>query len=167
MIFRNSNNMYRTSDLFIEYNRSQDPAYWTIKGDDVTINGITYPSLKKIYLSYEDVMEYDFAVDHFEDYAHWEVLANSARLKDDVEQWRKELVLKLKTRALKGIIRDAVKENKYEANKFLLTNGWIDKSEDGKKRGRPTKQEIKDELQKQALTEKELLEDLNRLKELN
>lgn len=160
-IFKNSNGRYRTSDLFEEFNISEYPAYWTLKGVDTKL-----PSLKKIFLSYEDITEYDFAVDHFEDFAHWEEISRSPRIKEHVEQWRKELLLKIKARALKGIIHDAVKDNKFECNKFLLTNGWVDKTE-GPKRGRPSKEEIKQELHRQAETEKDLMDDLNRIKELN
>lgn len=152
--FRNINGKYKTADLFTEHNKYGEPLY-------------SLKELKKVYLTYEDITEYDFAVDHFEDYAHWEEIAKSATLKDEIEQWRKELVLKIKARALKGIIRDAVKDNKFECNKFLLSNGWIDKTESTSKRGRPTKEEIKQELHRQAETEKDLMDDLNRIKELN
>lgn len=152
--FRNINGKPKTADLFTEHNKYGEALY-------------SLKDLKKVYLSYEDITEYDFAVDHFEDYAHWELIANSQTLKDEIAQWRKELLLKIKARALKGIIHDAVKDNKFECNKFLLTNGWIDRSETTKGRGRPTKEEIKQELHRQAETEKDLMEDLNRIKELN
>lgn len=165
--FRNSHGRYLLADLFLEHNRSEADPIYTLKPFDVTVKGITYPSLKQLYLAMEDLTEYDFAVKYLEGYEHWEAMAHSSFLKEHIEQWRKELILKLKSRALQGIIRDAVKDNKYEANKFLVTNGWIDRTEDKKGRGRPSKQEVKEELLKQAEHEKDLQDDLDRLKGLN
>lgn len=167
-LWRNSRGAYRTSDLFYEMNTSEYPSYYTIKTNDHTVDGVTYPSLKRLYLEEEDITEFDFANKYFDGFEHWERFANSPRTKPYVDQWRKELVLKIKARCLKGIIHDAVKDNKYEANKFLITNGWVDKDTEGKKvRGRPSKEEIKQELYRQAEVEKELEEDLNRIRELN
>lgn len=161
--FRNSTNSYRAADLFVELNRSDMPAYWTIKPYDKE----GYPSLKRLYLEMEDLTEFEFANAYLEGFEHWEYLAKTATLKDHIAQWRKELILKIKARSLQGIIRDAVKENKYEANKFLIQNGWIDKDEDKKGRGRPSKQEVRDEVLKQAEVQKDLQDDLERLKGLN
>lgn len=167
-IWKAGNGKLRTSDLFIEMNQSEYPAYYTTANQDRTVDGVVYPSLKRLYLEEEDITEFDFATKYLESYEHWEQFVNSTRLKDMIDQWRKELVLKIKSRSLKGIIRDAVRENKYEANKFLITNGWIDKDAEGKKvRGRPSKEEIKQEINRQASIEKELEEDLKRIKELN
>lgn len=167
-IFRASNGKFRTSDLFIEMNQSESPAYYTTSNQDRIVDGVVYKSLKQLYLDEEDITEFDFANKYLEGYEHWEQFVNSTRLKDMIDQWRKELVLKIKSRCLKGIIRDAVRENKYEANKFLITNGWVDKDHEGKKvRGRPSKEEIKQEITRQASIEKEFEEDLNRIKELN
>lgn len=162
-IFRSGNGGYRTSDMFVEMNKSEMPAYWTLKPTDKP----DYPSLKRLYLEMEDLTEFEFANEYLEGYEHWETMAKSQYLKEHIAQWRKELQLKVKARSLRGIIRDAVKENKYEANKFLITGGWIDKDEDKKGRGRPSKQDIKDELMKQAESQKELQEDLERLKGFN
>jgi len=167
--WKNDNGTYRTADLFYETQtqKNNDPVY-TLNNNDREVNGLFLPSLKKLYIEEEDIAEFDFANKYLDGYTHWEALINSKALFPHIEQWRKEMVLKIKSRSLKGIIRDAVRENKYEANKFLITNGWVDKDSEGKKvRGRPSKEEIKNELQKQAETEKELQEDLNRIKELN
>lgn len=167
-IWKVANGRYRTSDLFIEMNDSNYPAYYTTQSQDRTVDGVVYKSLKQLYLEEEDITEFDFANKYLDGYEHWEHFVNSSRLREMVDQWRKELVLKIKSRSLKGIIRDAVRENKYEANKFLITNGWIDKDAEGKKvRGRPSKEEIKQEINRQASIEKELEEDLKRIKELN
>jgi hypothetical protein len=168
--FRNGSGQLLTTDLFFELAMDSKKSLYTLKPFDLIVdNEKVYPSLKKLYLEEEDITEFTFAEKYVESYAHWERLLQSRRLKEHFDQWRKELLLKIKSRALKGIIRDSVKDNKYEANKFILTNGWVDKTENdtGKKRGRPSKEEIKNELVRQAEIDKDLMDDLNRIKELN
>lgn len=163
--FRAANGQYLTSGLFLETDKGAEgnkPLY-TLKPYDH--KGL--PSLKRLYLEAEDPTEFDFACTYLEDYAHWERLCNTAYFRPHVEQWRKELALKLKSRALKAIIKDAV-DGKYDANKFLVANGWIEKNEPGKaQRGRPSKSEVKEELARQAEIEKSLMDDMERLKGIN
>ncbi len=166
MKFRANNGNYLTHGLFLEtVNGEQNPqdCSYTLKPYDHKGR----PSLKRLYLEMEDATEFEFANKHLEDFPHWEKLCRSPFFKDHLEQWRKELGLKLKARALRMIIKDAA-EGKYDANKFLVANGWIEKNNPGEaKRGRPSKQEIKEELTRQSEIEQSLQEDLKRISELN
>jgi hypothetical protein len=75
---------YRTLSLFKEYQQEGFKWYWTI------------PQLKKIYLEYNHIphYEYEFANDHFEDWQHWEKVADGG-MKFAIDEWRAERSLKL------------------------------------------------------------------------
>lgn len=168
--FKNSQGHWRTMSLFHEEYRPEfregDPMF-TLKDYDLP-NGC--PSLKKLYLELEDLTEFEFADKYLGGWPHWEKLNGNKQLQGIFAQWRKELQLKLKSRALATLIKtagDPNNRNTYEANKFLITGGWLPKEDkEAGKRGRPSKEEVKDEMAKQMELEKQLNEDLKRL-ELN
>ena len=173
--FRSHNGPYRTRSLFYEeYQAEPDfiPLY-TLKDEDLTVGDVVYPSIKKAYLEMEDFTEYEFAKKYFESFLHWERISNCNWFQKHIEQWRKELALKVKARALEHLKQEAAKpEGKfaYEANKYLVSEGWVDKKAKESKRGRPTKEEVKTEAERLGELEKTLQEDLKRTitqKELN
>jgi hypothetical protein len=111
----------------------------------------------------EDPTEFEFANAFFDSYEHWEQLCNTMWFKEYIYQWRKELDLKLRSRALRAIrsiASDGFGNKAFEANKFLLAEGW-NKGEN--KRGRPTKQEIRKAANDLATDAHFLNEDMERL----
>jgi hypothetical protein len=60
-----------TQALFLEIGYETDKAVYTLKDDDHTHNGVVYPSLKRLYLEMEDVVEYDFANTYLLGWSHW------------------------------------------------------------------------------------------------
>jgi hypothetical protein len=118
--------------------------------------------MKKMYIEMEDVTEYDFAHAALGSYKHWERLLESPIIRPHIDQWRKELNLKLKARAMKSIIKAATEDEKlsFQAMKYLADNDYLDKKG---KRGRPSKEEVQAELRKEVQTNKTLQDDAARI----
>lgn len=134
-----------TKGLFFEQTLSdKSTVLYTLKEHDHE----GYPSLKKLYLETEDPTEYKFACAYLDSYSHWEELCKCSWFQEYLELWRKELELKIKSKALFQIREEAendLSKSKFTANKFLIEGGWKDKennSSSKSRRGRPSKQEI-------------------------
>lgn len=158
--------MWHTKGLFYETSLPEDResmgTAWTLKEDDHNVDGKVYKSMKKLYVAMEDVTEYDFAQATLGSYKHWERLLESPIIRPHIDQWRKELNLKLKARAMKSIIKAATEDEKlsFQAMKYLADNDYLDKKG---KRGRPSKDEVKAELRKEVQTSKTLQDDAARI----
>lgn len=158
--------MWHTKGLFYETSLPEDResmgTAWTLKEDDHPADGKVYKSMKKLYVAMEDVTEYDFAQATLGSYKHWERLLESPIIRPHIDQWRKELNLKLKARAMKSIIKAATEDEKlsFQAMKYLADNDYLDKRG---KRGRPSKDEVKAELRKEVQTSKTLQDDAARI----
>ena len=158
--------MWHTKGLFYETTIPEDRetmgTSWTLKEDDHPADGKIYKSMKKLYIAMEDVTEYEFAQATLGSYKHWERLLESPIIRPHIEQWRKELNLKMKARAMKSIIKAATEDEKlsFQAMKYLADNEYLDTKS---KRGRPSKDEVKAELRKEVQTNKTLLDDAARI----
>lgn len=123
------------------------PVY-TLKDDDYK----GYPSLYRLYMDMEDPTEWVFATTYLASWEHWERLCECEWFKPIVARWRKEMALKVKARALNRIRQESENpdsRNYYNANRFLVDKGWLDKEVPGPK-GRPKKQEIRDAFHKEV-----------------
>lgn len=157
---------YQTKGLFYETTlpdeRPEFGTSWTLKEKDLIVGDKTYRSMKRIYLDMEDVTEYDFAVATLNSYKHWERLVESPIIRKHIDQWRKELNLKLKARAMKAIINAATVDEKssFQAMKYLADNEYLDKKA---KRGRPSKEEVSAELRREVEINKTFKDDAERI----
>ncbi len=103
-----------TRALFYEYKSPLVEPLYTVHFQDRTVNGVVYKSMRKVFIDLGDPTEWAFVqkVCHG-DWAYWAVLQralNSYILKpkkDNVDRWRKELEIKLRSDALLTIYRDA------------------------------------------------------------
>lgn len=141
-----------TRGLFLETSyMDQSGVIYTLKDEDDLERNL--PSLYKLYMACEDLTEYEFAVTHLGGWEHWQLIAESAFFKPYVTKWRKELEIKIKSRALKALMDEALAGGKtgFSANKFLIEKGWVERPSG--KRGRPSKEEIKSDLNQRDLTE--------------
>lgn len=92
-----------------------------------------YIALKEVYMAMEDPTEFYFATLCFYNYAQWETISKLAWAKDVVDQWRKELALKLRSQAVHSIYEmtldsSGTKEtSKLNALKWLADNGYVHK----------------------------------------
>lgn len=162
---------YRTRSLFWETRKiDREDAYeplFTIKPRSHTVPSIdkkgltTYPSLKEIYMSYDHVPghEYEFAMDVFGSWQHWNVLCLST-LRDMIQEWRDELAIKLKSEAIRNMIVASKEASAVGVNaaKYLADEGYMPK-----KVGRVTKEEKLREIKLAAGIRDTLAEDMDRL----
>jgi len=157
---------FQTKGLFFETTIPEEREIfntkWTLKEEDHEYNGKIYPSMKRIYIEMEDVTEYEFAMATLGSYKHWERVLESPIIRPHVDQWRKELNLKLKARAMKSIIKSATEDEKlsFQAMKYLADNEYLDKKN---KRGRPSKDEVKAELKREVEINKSFRDDAERI----
>lgn len=133
---------------------------YTLKEEDLVVGDKVYKSLKKIYLEMEDVTEFEFAMATIGSYKLWERLTKSQALREHIDQWRKELSLKLKAKALKEIVRAAA-GNSFPAMKYLADKSYIENTTN--KRGRPSKEDIQAELKKEMEASRTFQNDAKRI----
>jgi hypothetical protein len=140
----------------------KDRVLFTLKDTDVTSDGITYPSLYRLYMEASDPTEYEFAMTHLGGWDHWLRLSEAQWFQPYVERWRTELELKLKARAIQDIIREAEAgtKNSFSANKWLVAKAW---APDKTRRGRPSKAEVLSQAAQIASNNDRVEEDAKRL----
>ena len=161
MVFKNKIGNWLIKALFIEMAVKDSPYNipFTLKGEDIEVDGVEYKSLKKIYLSYADPTEYSFAVEILGGWEHWKAMAASNEVGVHVQKWRDELEVKLRSEAIKAI-RKAANEDGAKgtsAAKYLAERGWESK------RGRPSKEEVQRQRKIEAGVHKDLDDDAKRL----
>lgn len=127
-----------------------------------------YPSLYLKYMECNDPTEWTFANAYLENWSHWERLCECTWFKPYVERWRKELSLRLKSKALARIISESKSSSKeaFGASKYLLEKGWEEK-EAKAGRGRPSKDEVRKAAKEIATNNDRLLKDLERINPQN
>ena len=148
--------------LFYELRRGDWKPIWTIKPQDFEVGDITYPSLKRVYMSYDHVPghEYEFAMEQLGSWQHWEAICNSGTLRDMVQEWRDELTIKLKARA----IRNLMSLSKDKGNIGLAANKYIANSEYVEKKiGRVSKAEKERQARIAAGIRDNLQDDMERI----
>lgn len=134
--FKNSVGRYYLRGLFYEESTDKGSVLYTLKRDD----HLSYPSLYRLYVETADPTEYEFAIQHLDGWAHWQELVHSEWFQPYLQEWRQELDVKIRSRALASIIDVALDKpnpNSYHANKYLLET--LGKPAGALKRGRPTK----------------------------
>lgn len=120
-----------------------------------------YPSLYKLYLAVGDPTEYQFATSYFHNFDHWERLTSTKWFAPLIAKWRKELELKIRSAALARLLAEgkSTSKNAFQANKYLLEKGWLEKDS----KGRPSKDQVIAEAKRQAAETKVLDEDFLRI----
>lgn len=152
---------WRTASLFYEKRVDGLTPVWSLKDEDFEVNGIVYPSLKRIYFSFDHTpgLEYEFAMETFKSWDHWVKLCNS-QLRSIFAEWREELDIKLKANAIRSVIKATKRSDAagVTASRYIAERGYASK------RGRPSKEELERTKRIEAGVEKELEEDLERMK---
>lgn len=134
-LLKASNGVPLTQGLFLEIGYS-DFAVFTLKDEDYNYNGKLLPSLKRLYLEMEDIGEYEFATTYLLGWAHWQRMCSNKQILKHIEEWRYELELKMRSRAIKAVLAKTTTEQGISASKWIAEKGW-----DKKGVGRPSKQE--------------------------
>lgn len=135
---------------------------FTLKDRNIVKDGLTYWSMKNIYLSYDHIpgFEYQFAKDVFGSWEHWDMLANSSDLvKDQIDNWKQELTIKLQAQALMALYKTALHEGSKgtPAARYLVDKGWE------AKRGRPSKTEVESVKKEMSRMDEDIAADIKRL----
>ncbi len=149
-----------TQSLFLEIGYN-DCAVYTLKDNDHIYKGKKFPSIKRKYLELEDTTEYEFANMYFLGWQHWMRICENKTLAKYILNWREELELKLRARAVKQMVVLA-EGGSFQASKWLADKGY-----DKRDPGRPSKDEkdmhtkIQDDLHDQYKA------DVVRLKEIS
>lgn len=150
-----------TKGLFLEnYTPDRDSVMYSLSKEDK--EGAV--SLYKLYMAEEDLTEYVFALKYFESWEHWQSIANASWMQPHLSKWRQELEIKLKSMAVKEMIKEATLggKNAFQALKWIIDKGWIEKPQ-GPGRGRPSKEQIKQAAMEAAFSDSQIQEDLKRL----
>ncbi len=147
-----------TQSLFLEIGYT-DFAVFTLKEDDYEYKGKVYPSLKKLYLEFEDPTEYAFATKYLLGWQHWKKMLGNKQIASEVDEWREELELKLRSQAVKDMIDQSAEGGSFQASKWLVDRGW-----DKRPAGRPSKAEQKKEQRLKERVDNEFGADILRLK---
>lgn len=156
-----TNNVKYLKGLFFEQvNSDKATVLYTLK--DSEHEG--FPSFYQLYMTLDDPTEWEVSQNLVDGWDHWEALCACTWFKPYLERWRKELELRMKSKALKRIRTEASINSKeaLAANKYLLEKGWEPK--DGKSgRGRPSKEDIKKAANEIASVESRISGDFNRI----
>ena len=145
-----------TQSLFLEVGYS-DYAVYTLKDRDHEYNGKIYPSLKRLYVEFEDPTEYEFANEYLLGWNQWKRLCENKLIRKEIDTWREELELKLRARGIREAVK-AAEAGGFQAAKWLADRGW-----DTRGAGRPSKDEIEKEKRMQARISDEFGADVVRL----
>lgn len=151
-----------TMGLFLEnYTPNQENVIYSLSREDKD----PYKSLYKLYMAMEDITEYEFANTYFESWEHWQSIANASWMKEHLSKWRSELEIKLKSIAVKEMIKEATLggKNAFQALKWIIDKGWVERTNQGPGRGRPSKEEIRRAAVEAAFSDNQIQEDLKRL----
>lgn len=141
--------------------------FYTANREDLVHDGQIYPSLWKLYIDFEDPSEYYFANNYFLSPTHWKEVSEHTQLKNLVDEWRKELELKIRADALRCIIQSSKEStpNGLAAAKYLLSTPWnagVQRPFE-EKRGRPNKPDLASHPITLARDEKAVQADYQRL----
>lgn len=150
--FKNGTGQHYIRELFYEHDRlPREASIYCLKDYDFTgTDGRVYPSLRKFYVELEDPTEYLFATQYLDNWAHWTKLRDANWFQPFLKDWREELDVRLRSKALVRLREKAMNPSDKESgqiNKFLVQSGWKDTSSSAKA-GRPTKAKIKEEAEK-------------------
>lgn len=162
--FKSVNNAWLLKPIFYEMSDSdKSRVLYTLKPEDYTVDGKTYPSLRRLYLEEADTSEYYFAEKYFGGYPHFRRLLSASWFLDYLSELREELALKIKadaTRRIAEIAADKKDRGSLAANRAMLESVSPKKSSVG----RPTKESIKREADQLFRDQSEIDSDLDRIK---
>ena len=147
---------YRTQSLFLELGYGTE-ALFTLKDQDHEHDGKIYPSMKRLYLEFEDPTEYEFANTVLLNWKHWQRMCENKVIRKHIDEWREELEVKLRSQAIRDAIQEA-KKGHFQAAKWVADRGWSTRGA-----GRPTKAEIEHEKRVQSKITNEYDADVVRL----
>jgi len=151
---------YRTQSLFLETNGSSLAPIMTLKEIDWEYKGKLLLSLKKIYMEIADPTEYAVAIEVFGSWPQWLRLLDNKSIRTEIEKWREELEIKIRSGAITAMVQTATLEGAKgtAAAKYLAEKGWAKR-----KAGAPSKEEKQRQLKQDDAVSALVKEDLERV----
>lgn len=132
--FKDSTGKLLTQSLFLENGYHTEFAVYTLSDTDKEYKGKVYPSLRRLFLETMDPTEYEFATKYLWGWDHWQRIAANGLMTEQIEQWREELEVRLRSMAIRSIVVGAL--GSYNAAKWVADGSWK------QKRGRPSKADL-------------------------
>lgn len=134
--FKDRMGRWRTKSLFVEMNDDENFAPLFTLGEYDTKEG--HISLKKKYLEMSDISEYNFAKSMLGSIECWEKICSSPVILPHVEQWRKELNMKLASESYQSIrtVIDSTTEDNIRLQAIKIMLGKVDPKGESRPRGR-------------------------------
>lgn len=152
--------LFRTQSLFVEQitrivRESGYTPLFTLKRKEHK----GCPSMRAIYLSYNDPTEYDFAMDTFGSWDHWMHLCESTWFKPFISKWREEMEVRFRSKAVQAILKSATEDGAKgtAAAKYIAEKGWE------RRAGRPSNIEKAKQAKVEALMTNEIDSDAERM----
>lgn len=155
-IMLDSMGKFRTQSLFLELGYGAE-AVFTLKDSDYEKEGVKYISLKACYLASEDPTEYEFANEYLLGWRHWQRFLENKVIRKHIDEWRDELEVKLRCKAIKDAISLAGTGH-FQAAKWVADRGWATRGA-----GRPSKADVEHEKKVQARIDDEYNGDVVRM----
>lgn len=152
---KDSMGRFRTQSLFVEHKHDSYPAPFTLKEYDN--KGAL--SMYQLYMEKSDPTEYSVAIGLLGSWRHWEQLVATEWFKPYIDQWRKELKVKLEYERFSEM-ESAAKKGDLRGTKWLDDKYGPSKSS---KRGRPSKAEKNKLLREERENEILLKEEAERM----
>lgn len=147
-----------TQSLFLEIGYDTRYAIFTLNDDDKDYEGVTFISLKKLFLSCDDPTEYEFANKYLLGWRHWQRMNENVMLRKEFDVWREEFEVKLRSDAIRSIVDMTAEGTNFQAAKWLADGGYSKRGA-----GRPSKAEIDREKRIKSRVDDELNADLDRM----
>jgi len=150
---------FRTQSLFYEYaygTKSKYPIFFTVKDYDYTApDGVTYPSLFKLYMSYDHIpgYEFDFATEILDGWEHFQLLLDNKLFAPLFKKAREQKEIQLQANAIKKLIQS----DRNDAARYIAGKEWKSL------RGRPSNEEVARERKIQAGVKDALADDMARI----
>lgn len=111
---------------------------------------------KEVYLHLSDPTEYAPAMYLIGSWEHWQRIADRSQVRAHITEWRKELIVKIRSDAVRSLQKQAMGDKGTTAAKWLAENGFILDSK--------TKREVERETDAMF---KDVVENATRLKVVN
>ena len=162
--YKDKLNRWRTQSLFKEFytpNREEYPPVFTLKEyDETQADGTILPSMRQLFLRYNDPTGYAFSKEILSSYEHWRKLCSLPWFQEHIEAWKAELEVKLISAGLLKLkeIAQGTDGSALKASTYLIEKGWESK------KGRPKKEDIDRAAKIAAGVEAEVEEDLQRIR---
>ena len=98
----------------------------------------TLDEMHDIYVETMDPTEHEAALKLLGSWDHWQALTKCVPFKPILAKWREEMSVRIRSNAIMFIKDLAVKDNGFQAARWLAEKGWVEKAA----KGRPKKDDV-------------------------